>query len=147
MLAKRPDIVALSFHVDYWDYIGWKDAFATRATTERQRAYARVLKQRYVYTPEMVVEGIGHDTGRERAGIESLLADAQRRSTRRATPELSRTTGGALTIKLAAFPLEGRTRRRHARDLRPPPLDAGGAAARTRAACWRTSTSCAASRC
>ena len=107
MLAKRPDIVALSFHVDYWDYIGWKDAFATRATTDRQRAYARVLKQRYVYTPEMVVEGIGHDTGRERAGIERLLAEAQRRSTKRATPELSRTQNGALTVTLAAFPLEG----------------------------------------
>jgi len=106
-LAKRPDIVALSFHVDYWDYIGWKDAFATRATTDRQRSYARVLKQRYVYTPEMVVEGIGHDTGRERTGIERLLGEAQRRSTKRATPELSRTAGGALTVKLAAFPLEG----------------------------------------
>jgi hypothetical protein len=106
-LARRPDIVALSFHVDYWDYIGWKDAFATRATTDRQRAYARVLKQRYVYTPEMVVEGIGHDTGRERAGIEKLLAEAQRRSTGRATPELSRISNGALTVKLAAFPLEG----------------------------------------
>jgi hypothetical protein len=108
LLAKRPDIVALSFHVDYWDYIGWKDAFATRATTERQRAYARVLKQRYVYTPEMVVEGIGHDTGREPTGIERLLTEAQRRPTRRATPELSRTPDGALTVKLAAFPLEGR---------------------------------------
>ena len=107
MLAKRPDVVALSFHVDYWDYIGWKDAFATRATTDRQRAYARVLKQRYVYTPEMVVEGVGHDTGRERDGIERLLAEAQRRSTKRATPELSRSSGGALTVKLAAFPLEG----------------------------------------
>jgi hypothetical protein len=107
MLAKRPDIVALSYHVDYWDYIGWKDAFATHATTERQRAYARVLRQRYVYTPEMVVEGIGHDTGRERAGVERLLAEAQRRSAKRATPELSRSAGGALTIKLAAFPLEG----------------------------------------
>ncbi len=107
LLAKRPDIVALSYHVDYWDYIGWKDAFATRATTERQRSYARVLKQRYVYTPEMVVEGIGHDTGRERAGIERLLAEAQRRSTGRATPELSRTQGGGLTVKLSAFQLEG----------------------------------------
>jgi hypothetical protein len=106
-LAQRPDIVALAFHVDYWDYIGWKDPFATRATTERQRAYARVLKQRYVYTPEMVVEGTGHDTGRERAGIERLLAQAQRRSSKRATPELSRSSSGALTVKLAAFPLEG----------------------------------------
>jgi hypothetical protein len=106
-LAKRPDIVALSYHVDYWDYIGWKDPFATRATTERQRAYARVLKQRYVYTPEMVVEGSGHDTGRERGPIERLLADSQRRSPQRATPELSRAVGGPLTIKLAAFPLSG----------------------------------------
>ena len=106
-LAKRPDIVALSFHVDYWDYIGWKDPFASRETTERQRAYARVLKQRYVYTPEMVVDGIGHDTGRERGPIEALLAKAQRRSPRRATPELSRAAGGPLTIKLAAFALDG----------------------------------------
>src|SRR5215510_331606 len=89
-LAKRQDIVALSYHVDYWDYIGWKDPFANRTTTARQRAYARVLKQRYVYTPEMVVEGIGHDTGREKGGIERLLAEAQRRSSKRATPELSR---------------------------------------------------------
>src|SRR5713101_2594516 len=106
-LARRPDIVALSFHVDYWDYIGWRDAFATRETTNRQRAYARVLKQRYVYTPEMVVDGIGHDTGRERGPIEALLAEAQRHSPQRATPELSRPMGGPLTIKLAAFPLNG----------------------------------------
>src|SRR6185369_6337072 len=60
--ARRPDIVALSYHVDYWDYIGWKDRFATPATTARQHTYASVLKQRYVYTPEMVVDGIAHDS-------------------------------------------------------------------------------------
>ena len=108
-LSMRPDIVALAFHVDYWDYIGWKDPFASRETTERQRAYARVLKQRYVYTPEMVVDGIAHDTGRERGPIEALLAKAQARSPRRATPALARSIGGPLTIELAAFPLEGRT--------------------------------------
>ena len=106
-LARRPDIVALSFHVDYWDYIGWKDPFASRETTERQRAYARVLKQRYVYTPEMVVDGIGHDTGREPGPIEALLAKAQQLSPQRATPELSRMVGGPLSIKLAAFALPG----------------------------------------
>jgi hypothetical protein len=106
-LAKRSDIVALSFHVDYWDYIGWKDPFASRETTERQRTYARVLKQRYVYTPEMVVDGIGHDTGREPGPIKELLAKAQSLSPQRATPALSRTVGGPLTIKLAAFALPG----------------------------------------
>ena len=78
-LARRNDIVALSFHVDYWDYIGWKDRFATHETTERQRAYARALKQRYVYTPELVVDGIGHEPGRvTRPDRRKLLADARR---------------------------------------------------------------------
>ncbi len=107
-LAVRPDIVALSFHVDYWDYIGWKDPYASRETTERQRAYARVLKQRYVYTPEMVVDGIGHDTGRERAPIEALLAKAQALSPTRATPQLARNINGPLSIKLDSYPLNGR---------------------------------------
>jgi len=105
-LSRRADIVALSYHVDYWDYIGWKDRFAAHETTERQRAYARVLNQRYVYTPEMVVDGIGHDPGVSKEPIASLLAEAQRRSPRRATPELSRASDGVLTIKLAAFKLD-----------------------------------------
>lgn len=104
-LAKRPDIVALSFHVDYWDYIGWKDPFASHETTERQRAYARVLKQRYVYTPEMVVDGIGDDTGAA-AAVDTLLKQAAQRSPKRATPDLSRDAGGNLAIKLAAYRLE-----------------------------------------
>ncbi len=103
--ARRSNIVALSFHVDYWDYNGWKDPFATRETSERQRGYARVLKQRYVYTPEMVVDGIGHDPGTKRAPIEALLAEAKRRSPRRATPQLARAADGTLTIRLAEFEL------------------------------------------
>jgi hypothetical protein len=105
-LARRPEIVALSYHVDYWDYIGWKDRFATAATTARQRAYASVLKQRYVYTPEMVVDGIAHDPGVTSGAIEALLANAQRHSPRRATPELTLPRGEGLTIKLAPFKLE-----------------------------------------
>lgn len=104
-LARRPDIVALSFHVDYWDYIGWKDRFASKATTERQRAYARMLKQRYVYTPEMVVDGRVHQPGLSDGQIESMLADARRQSPARATPQLARTPDGALAIRLAAAKL------------------------------------------
>ena len=106
-LAIRPDIVALSFHVDYWDYIGWKDPFASRETTERQRAYARALRQRYVYTPEMVIDGFAHNPGREMAPIKALLAEARKRTPARATPELSRDASGGLTVKLAAFALDG----------------------------------------
>lgn len=105
-LAERPDIVALSFHVDYWDYIGWKDRFASKASTERQRIYARTLRQRYVYTPEMVVDGRAHESGIKPGMIEGLLADARRQSSRRTTPDLKRTGDGALTIGLAAASLD-----------------------------------------
>lgn len=106
-LRDRPDIVALSFHVDYWDYIGWKDPFANTAMTNRQRAYARVLRQRYVYTPEMVVDGITHEPGVTRASIDEMLAAAQHQSTARATPRLERVMDGPLTITLAPFKIEG----------------------------------------
>ena len=107
-LCRRPDIVGLSFHVDYWDYIGWKDPFATKATTDRQHAYARVLKQRYVYTPEMVVDGVADDPGIDRGTIEEMLTAARKRAPQRATPDLARIGEGPLTISLAAFPLAGK---------------------------------------
>jgi hypothetical protein len=50
-------VIALEFHVDYWDDIGWKDPFSSHAFTERQYAYARALSDRRVYTPELVVQG------------------------------------------------------------------------------------------
>lgn len=56
-LAKRDDVIPLAFHVDYWDYIGWKDEFADPKHSERQRAYAARGDRRSVYTPEMIVNG------------------------------------------------------------------------------------------
>lgn len=76
-LAERDDILALSLHVDYWDYIGWKDKFALAANTVRQRAYARNLGMGYVYTPQMVVQGMAHTTGSRRDDIEDLIRDLQ----------------------------------------------------------------------
>lgn len=73
-LAGRPDVVALGFHVDYWDYIGWKDPFASPEFTRRQRDYAETLGQRYVYTPQMVVDGMSHATGSRVGDVERLIA-------------------------------------------------------------------------
>jgi hypothetical protein len=105
-LAPRPDIVALSFHIDYWDYIGWKDRFATKETTARQRAYARILRQKYIYTPEMVVDGRVHQPGINDGQIETMLADAKRQSTIRTTPTLKRMVDGTLRIWLEAAKID-----------------------------------------
>src|SRR5579872_2847116 len=64
-LAQRHDVLPLAFHVNYWDYIGWKDPFASDAATERQYSYGHALGLNMVYTPQMVVE-IGRASCRER---------------------------------------------------------------------------------
>jgi len=68
-LAMRDHVLALSFHVDYWDYIGWKDPFASADNTRRQRDYSRKLGLRYVYTPQMVIQGAAHATGSDRSAV------------------------------------------------------------------------------
>ena len=56
-LVERDNVIALALHVDYWDYIGWKDAFADSAHTNRQRQYAIEANRRSVYTPQMIING------------------------------------------------------------------------------------------
>ncbi len=68
-LAERDDILALSHHVDYWDYLGWRDTLARPVNTERQRAYARDLGLRYVYTPQVVIQGAYQATGSHREAV------------------------------------------------------------------------------
>ena len=62
-LAERDDVIALALHVDYWDYLGWKDEFASPQYTKRQRAYARAAGERTIYTPQMVIGGQDHVIG------------------------------------------------------------------------------------
>ncbi|HET7716143.1 MAG TPA: DUF1223 domain-containing protein [Bauldia sp.] len=71
--AKQSDIVALSFPVDYWDYLGWKDTLASHENTARQKAYAEARGDRQVYTPQIVVNGSTHVVGSNRQQIESAL--------------------------------------------------------------------------
>jgi hypothetical protein len=75
-LAQRPNIVALALHVDYWDYIGWKDPFASPALTRRQRDYADALGLRMVYTPQMVVDGRIDVVGSHHGEVESAIAES-----------------------------------------------------------------------
>jgi hypothetical protein len=77
-LAERKGLLALSFHVDYWNYMGWKDPFSSPDMTHRQRAYANHLGQRYVYTPQIVVDGTMQAEGSARTKVESMLVEARK---------------------------------------------------------------------
>jgi hypothetical protein len=77
-LASRPDVLALSFHVDYWDRLGWKDPFSSREATQRQNRYAALLDLASVYTPQIVVDGGWQAVGSDRAGVEHALDLARR---------------------------------------------------------------------
>jgi hypothetical protein len=56
-LGKRGDLIALAYHVDYWDYIGWADTFGAKANSDRQRAYAESWGSSRIYTPQLIVNG------------------------------------------------------------------------------------------
>ena len=75
-LAERPDVLALTFAVDYWDYLGWPDTFARPEFTDRQRAYARKLALREVYTPQVVIGGRVQASGVKGEAVETLVATA-----------------------------------------------------------------------
>ena len=72
-LASRPDVIGLTYHVNYWDYIGWKDIFASEESTQRQRSYGEVLGQRYVYTPQMIIGGRLQEVGSDRHGVAKAI--------------------------------------------------------------------------
>ena len=77
-LASRPELLALSFHVDYWDRLGWKDPFSIAAATRRQQRYAELLDLATVYTPQIVVDGRWQAVGSDGAEVEQALASARR---------------------------------------------------------------------
>jgi hypothetical protein len=73
-VADRPDVIALSFNVTYWDNLGWKDIFGRPEFTERQTVYNRALGQGAPYTPEVVAGGRVGGVGNSPRAVEQLIA-------------------------------------------------------------------------
>ena len=106
-LASRPDVVALSLHVDYWDYLGWEDPFAQPAFTARQKGYTRAAGERTLYTPQLIVGGVQSLIAPDAAEIETLIQTETARPPRVAMSVVPGETAGQFTIHLAAMqPLE-----------------------------------------
>jgi hypothetical protein len=78
-LIGRPGVVVLTWSVDYWDYLGWKDTFAEPAFTERQRAYDARFGLRDVSTPQIVLGGAVQGSG-DKTDVDDLMKRARRQS-------------------------------------------------------------------
>lgn len=77
LARDRPDVIALAFHVDYWDDLGWADRFASPAWTARQEAYAGRAADR-TYTPALIVDGERDVVGSRRDAVLDAIASARR---------------------------------------------------------------------
>ncbi|MEM7505888.1 MAG: DUF1223 domain-containing protein [Pseudomonadota bacterium] len=98
-LAEHDDIVALAMHVDYWDYLGWRDTFAQRGFTQRQYSYRDTMGERVVYTPQMIIQGVSPVTGSRSMSVKDAILQA-RGQQRTSTLEITE-TGAALTGRIA----------------------------------------------
>ena len=70
---ERPDVITLSFPVDIWDYIGWKDTLAKPEFTARQKHYAQTRGDHQVYTPQIIVDGAVHGVGSDKRQLTALI--------------------------------------------------------------------------
>jgi hypothetical protein len=99
-LSQRPDVLALSFGVTYWDQLGWKDTFASPQFTARQWDYARALRHDNVFTPQVVVNGRIDGVGAAPGEIERLI----KRGDRAAPGPVVIVAGGAVQVGSAQTP-------------------------------------------
>jgi len=101
-LADRAGVAALTFNVDYWDYLGWKDTFAQPEFADRQRAYDKRFGLRDVYTPQIVVEGEGQASGDKQSDVDTLIRSARRSPAR--GPEITPRADGTIAVEAADRP-------------------------------------------
>jgi hypothetical protein len=101
-LAHDPSLLIMSLPVDYWDYLGWKDTLALHGHTERERAYANARGDREVYTPQVVVNGVVHVLGSDKAAIEKAIAQTQATAAPLTLPVKITVADGKVTVNLPA---------------------------------------------
>ena len=99
--SKENKILALSWHVNYWDYLGWKDVFASKSNTERQYRYAKSLEERQVYTPQAIINGRTHAVGSNRSDITNALRGFESSNRGMTVPVEASLTDESLEITVA----------------------------------------------
>ena len=101
-LAQDPSLLTMSLAVDYWDYLGWKDTLALHGHTTRQRAYADARGDREVYTPQVVINGVVHVLGSDKAAIEKAIAQTRSTASPLKLPVTIAVADGKVTVNVPA---------------------------------------------
>ncbi|HET7448664.1 MAG TPA: DUF1223 domain-containing protein, partial [Methyloceanibacter sp.] len=109
-LAEKPGIVALSYSVDYWNYLGWRDTLSSAANSDRQHEYAKARGDGRVYTPQIVVDGLLHVVGSDENAVEQAMRDAAKRLANVRVPVSMQGDGDTLVINVGAAPEASYTR-------------------------------------
>ncbi|MCX8293257.1 DUF1223 domain-containing protein [Phyllobacterium sp. 0TCS1.6A] len=100
-LAREGNVVALAFHVDYWDYRGWTDTLALPENTERQNEYRQTLGLNGVYTPQAILNGREHVNGQDGDKIRRRIAEMKQNTSGLTVPvTLSKTPKKRLLIDI-----------------------------------------------
>lgn len=105
-LAERGDVVALGYHVDYWDYLGWRDTLATPENTERQYRYGKSFGKRTVYTPQAVINGRAHVNGAKRDAVSWAITEMENKGDGLSVEIGVTRAGESVVIDAAAAPGE-----------------------------------------
>ncbi|NEJ70105.1 DUF1223 domain-containing protein [Rhizobium phaseoli] len=101
-LVSQGDVIALAYHVDYWNYLGWADTLSSKENTERQYGYARTMGRSNVYTPQAVVNGRDHLAGADLNGINGKLDTYSGEGNGLTVPISASMRGDELEIKIGA---------------------------------------------
>ena len=103
-ILKRDDVVALSFSIDYWDYIGWRDTLARRENTMRQQAYERTLPSHRVYTPQMVIDGVKDVVGNRRKDVVDAVEQRVNETQGKKLPIALSRNGDEVQVRIGTLP-------------------------------------------
>jgi hypothetical protein len=103
-LRAMDRVIAMSFNVDYWDYLGWRDTLASPANSQRQYSYAKTRGDMDVYTPQIIVDGTTHFVGSSKSVVRAAIERSLARTRSTWVPMSITGTSNELTIFVDAIP-------------------------------------------
>ncbi len=99
-LAERKDVLALSLHVDHWNFMGWRDPFASELFSQRQQRYLDKRGLPYVYTPQMVIDGVYQASGNKPRKVVAGIQQARAIAGDRVPIEIDRISDSQVRVRI-----------------------------------------------